>query len=260
MVAAVSSLGVSVSLPTAGGTRTATAGSARTWPDDVARSLETLAQLDPDSADALKQSLQTAEDTLNQLEATRRQLAEQRKAAALERIRQIHEGLKTLRLFATMDAKGSVRLATQWSRDLASAAKDYAEASGKTAAGSNSATALSFGPDGDIAIEPFAAGTSFEDIKARYNAALREQVLGEVVPYAAALPMTREHAEFAFAARSIKITLNATIDAAKWMMGDRLDYATARNVKTAKSAWRQMESHLRELSAAQRSAAFSIRT
>lgn len=52
------------------------------------------------------------------------------------------------------------------------------------------------------------------------------------------------------------ITLNATIDAAKWMMGDRLDYATARNVKTAKTAWRQMESHLRELSATQRSAAF----
>ncbi|MCA8909815.1 MAG: hypothetical protein KDA64_18285 [Rhodospirillaceae bacterium] len=255
MIGPVSTQGVALSLPKAGGSQTAAPRSADGPPESVARTLEALQQLDPETADVLKQSLNAAQDALEQLDAARQQMAEQRKAAAEERLRQIHEKLKTLRLFATMDPKATVRLATQWSRELAWATKDYAEANDMANTPSSLGSALAAAA-GDSEAEPLSTASSFAEIKARYEAALREQVLGDVTPFLQALPLTREHAEFAFNVRSIEITLKATVDGARWMLGDKLDYATGRNVKSAKTAWRQVEHHLRELSQPRRTSAF----
>lgn len=93
--------------------------------------LETaLEKLSPETAEALKSKLQESRDLLKKLSSGRTDMSEERKAAAAEKVRQIKEKLKALRMLAAVNPEAAARQAAQLSRELSAAVKEYAGAGG----------------------------------------------------------------------------------------------------------------------------------
>lgn len=89
-----------------------------------------LDKLSPEKADELKKKIDESRDLLKSLQSSRSDMSEERKAAAAEKVRQIKEKLKMIRMMATVNPEAAARQAAQLSRELASAVKQYASASG----------------------------------------------------------------------------------------------------------------------------------
>lgn len=92
--------------------------------------LAALEELDPDKANDLKKKLEGAQSLLQQLESSKTDMSEQRRAAAAQKVAQIKEKLKALHLLAAVNPEAAARQAAQLSRELSQATKEYASASG----------------------------------------------------------------------------------------------------------------------------------
>lgn len=106
-----------------------------------------LDKLSPEKAGELKKKLEESQDLLKKLESGRSDMSEERKAAAAEKVRQIKEKLKVIRMLATVNPEAAARQAAQLSRELAAAVKEYAGASGGSAS-TGDAAAMQSGTGG----------------------------------------------------------------------------------------------------------------
>lgn len=81
---------------------------------------------------AAEARLREARAAAETLKARSSQASEDRKAAARQKVEQLKARLQMLRSMATVDPKGTARLAAQLARELGSAVKAYAAAGGNT--------------------------------------------------------------------------------------------------------------------------------
>jgi hypothetical protein len=107
-----------------------------------------LAKLSPEERKKFEQTQDSLRQTLQQLKSSTKNANAERKAAAAQKIAQIKAQLQILRAMAAVDPKGAARRAAQLSRELASAVRDYAGASGgdssvAAAGGATATTAVS---------------------------------------------------------------------------------------------------------------------
>lgn len=92
--------------------------------------LENIAKKDPARAAELKAGLSRMDETISNLERSRRNVDDDRKEAARQKIDQLKKELQLLRLRTAGDPKTATRMAARLSRELASAIRDYAGAGG----------------------------------------------------------------------------------------------------------------------------------
>ena len=89
-----------------------------------------LEKANPEKADELKKNLKESQAILKQLESSRQDINEQRRTAAAEKIQQIKEKLKALRLLMPVDPEAAARQVKQLARELAQAVREYVRAGG----------------------------------------------------------------------------------------------------------------------------------
>ena len=89
-----------------------------------------LEKANPEKADELKKNLEQSQVILKQLESSRQDINEQRRTAAAEKIQQIKEKLKALRLLMPVDPEALARQVKQLARELAQAVREYVRAGG----------------------------------------------------------------------------------------------------------------------------------
>lgn len=91
-----------------------------------------LSKLAPKEREKFEQAQNTLKQTLQQLQSGSKNVNEERKAAAAQRIAQIKAQLQMLRMLAATDPKAAARQAAQLARELAAAVRDYSGSSGST--------------------------------------------------------------------------------------------------------------------------------
>lgn len=84
-----------------------------------------LEKSDGGGADLLKKRQLENQNILKQLESSRTEMSEQRKAAAAEKVQRIKQKLQMLRLLASINPKAAAKQAAQLSRELAQAVREY---------------------------------------------------------------------------------------------------------------------------------------
>ncbi|MBK1664248.1 hypothetical protein CKO38_01305 [Rhodospirillum rubrum] len=139
--------------------------------------------------EAGRKLLEGIEEVTRQAKATRASLANNRKEAAKERIRQIKQQLQTLRAMAAADPKGTAKRVAQLARELASAAKEYSSAGGGAGEG-----ALSGGASTPSAIASAGSGAANATSDKAIEAAKAQA--GEA-PVSVAAPVSAGQAESA---------------------------------------------------------------
>ena len=87
-------------------------------------------EANPEKADELKKNLEQSQAILKQLESSKQDINEQRRTAAAEKIQQIKEKLKALRLLMPVDPEAVARQVKQLARELAQAVREYVRAGG----------------------------------------------------------------------------------------------------------------------------------
>lgn len=87
--------------------------------------LENIAKKDPARAATLKAGLSRVDETIANLERSKRDIDSDRKEAALQKIDRLKKELQLLRLRSAGDPKTAARMAARLSRELASAVRDY---------------------------------------------------------------------------------------------------------------------------------------
>lgn len=103
--------------------------SQRQSPIDVGSSIITsIAKNDPESAKELERKQAEAKSIIEQLNSTKKDIKEQRKADAAEKVARLKAEIMALRFLAASDPKAAARKAARLARELAAAAKDYASA------------------------------------------------------------------------------------------------------------------------------------
>jgi len=103
--------------------------------------LASLDKTDPDKAKAFRAEQEQLRQTIEQLQASKSKASSDRKEAARQKIQQIKAQIQALRLMAATDPKAAARQAAHLARELASAAKEYANAGGGSDAAASTSTA-----------------------------------------------------------------------------------------------------------------------
>lgn len=103
--------------------------------------LASLDKTDPDKAKAFRAGQEQLRQTIEQLQASKSKASSDRKEAARQKIQQIKAQIQALRLMAATDPKAAARQAAHLARELASAAKEYANAGGGSDAAASTSTA-----------------------------------------------------------------------------------------------------------------------
>lgn len=115
-------------------------GAAKTRGDkDAKDAFDSLADLlkmvAPDEAESWQQQIDDSRRVLSQLQSSRTDINEQRKAAAQQKLDQLKARIQMLRMMAAINPEAAAKMAKQLARELASVAKEYAAASGGASAG-----------------------------------------------------------------------------------------------------------------------------
>ena len=94
--------------------------------------LTLLAKSDPDKAAALRQEQRQAQELLQRLKSSKKDVNEQRKAAAREKVERLKAQIQILLMMSSGDPEAVARQAAHLARELSAAAKQYASAGGST--------------------------------------------------------------------------------------------------------------------------------
>ena len=92
--------------------------------------LTLLAKSDPDKAAALRQEQRQAQELLQRLKSSKKDINEQRKAAAREKVERLKAQIQVLLMMSSGDPEAVARQAAHLARELSAAAKQYASAGG----------------------------------------------------------------------------------------------------------------------------------
>ncbi len=94
-----------------------------------------LKKVAPEEVDSWQQQIDDSKRVLSQLQSSHSNINEQRKAAAQQKVDQLKARIQMLRMMAAVNPEAAAKMAKQLARELASAAKEYAAASGGGSAG-----------------------------------------------------------------------------------------------------------------------------
>lgn len=121
--------------------------------DPVDTLAEFLKKVAPEEVDSWQQQIDDSKRVLSQLQSSRSDINEQRKAAAQQKLDQLKARIQMLRMMAAVNPEAAAKMAKQLARELASAAKEYAAASGGASAaggvGGVSVPSIPSAPAGD---------------------------------------------------------------------------------------------------------------
>jgi len=92
--------------------------------------LTLLAKSAPDKAAALRQEQRQAQELLQRLKSSKKDINEQRKAAAREKVERLKAQIQVLLMMSSGDPEAVARQAAHLARELSAAAKQYASAGG----------------------------------------------------------------------------------------------------------------------------------
>jgi len=115
-----------------------------------------LKKVAPEEVDSWQQQIDDSKRVLSQLQSSHSNINEQRKAAAQQKVDQLKARIQMLRMMAAVNPEAAAKMAKQLARELASAAKEYAAASGGGAStgggvGGVSVPSIPSVPSGDAA-------------------------------------------------------------------------------------------------------------
>jgi len=92
--------------------------------------LALLTKSDPDTAAALRKEQRQAQELLQRLKSSKKDINEQRKAAAREKVERLKAQIQVLLMMSSGDPEAVARQAAHLARELSAAAKQYASAGG----------------------------------------------------------------------------------------------------------------------------------
>lgn len=120
-----------------------------------------------DSAAQLLKRAQQSQNILQQMDSSKSDVNEQRKAAAAEKVQRIKQKLATLRLIASINPEAAAKQAAQLSRELAQAVREYSASGGSAGTSVVAAPAAATSPPPTEAVEETA---NAETVAASLNA------------------------------------------------------------------------------------------
>lgn len=276
MVSATSGQALASTLLKAGG-NVFQAAAKKAGADPVDNVIAALEKTDPEKAAELRKKQEEAKSILQQLQSTRTDMSEQRKAAAAEKVQRIKQQLQALRLMASINPKAAAKQAAQLSRELAQAAKEYSSASGGNAAamgtggtapvatGATDATAAASasteaqaqaeGAAPQTATAPAEAGNAKDDkafaqpasedkAKEDEDKPAQESIQDKINAATGVLGRSRADADFAKEVDDIKTKLKSLIELAKKKMSEKDKSSMGFDIRGAESALRDVDRSL----------------
>lgn len=238
--------------------------------------------MSPEKAEDLRQKQQEARNVLEQLESSKKDMNEQRKAAAAEKIQQIKQKLQMLRLMAAMNPEAAARQAARLSRELAQAAKEYANAGGSSASmptasstgvpadtnAKNDAESAAVVPnqhqengempaDESVAavvqttfINPETVKQEIENIaddKEDHEKTFTDKINEQISASEKDMAKSRADSDFANEVKNIRNSLKQIIENAKRKMETEQDPSLDQDVKSAENALRQVDQAVNDI-------------
>ncbi|MDF3023032.1 MAG: hypothetical protein K0R10_393 [Alphaproteobacteria bacterium] len=226
--------------------------------------LDHLEKADPEKTRDLRKQYQESQDLLQRLQSSRSSLAEQRKADAAEKIKQIKEKLAMLRMLAAVNPEAAARQAAQLANELKQAVRDYGSAGGgaspsvaPSTAQTADAAAQAGGTEQPAAATPETVRQALDDIKKQREAegaALRDKIQQQGSALAVDAQKRRADSEFVQAAKDAREDLKRILEAAKRRLQEK-GVANNRDITAGNNTLRDAVSAIQHVAAAATSGA-----